>query len=54
MFYYGHALMDCSPGLPQHVKIELKMRVRSFPSFFLLAPVDGEVFENADLYQERL
>jgi hypothetical protein len=47
-------LWTAHPDCPQHVKIELETRVRSFPSSFLLAPVDGEVFENADLCQERL
>jgi hypothetical protein len=39
---------------PEHVKAELELRVRSLPSSFLVAPVDGEIFENAALYQERL
>ena len=44
------AHLDC----PEHVKIELKTRVRSFPPSFLLAPVDGEVFDNVDVCHERL
>jgi hypothetical protein len=42
------------PECPEHVKAELELRVRSLPSSFLVAPVDGEVFENAALCQERL
>ena len=42
------------PECPEHAKAELELRVRSLPSSFLVAPVDGEVFENAALCQERL
>jgi hypothetical protein len=31
----------------------LETRVRSFPPPFLLASISGEVFENADVSQER-
>jgi hypothetical protein len=44
------AHLDC----PEHVKIELKTRVQSFPPSFPLAPVNDKVFEKADVRQERL
>jgi hypothetical protein len=47
-------LWRAHPECPEHVKAELETRVRSLPSSFLLAPVDGEVFQNKDLSQERL
>ncbi|ERF71028.1 hypothetical protein EPUS_03308 [Endocarpon pusillum Z07020] len=47
-------LWTAHPECPEHVKAQLEARVRSFPSSFLLAPVDGEVFENPDICQERL
>jgi hypothetical protein len=47
-------LWRAHPECPEHVKAELETRVRSFPSSFLLAPVDGELFQNADICQERL
>jgi hypothetical protein len=54
LYFNMTALWDARPDCPEHLKIELKTRVRSFPPSFLLAPVDGEVFENADVCQERL
>jgi hypothetical protein len=39
---------------PEHRKPDLKARVRSLPSSYLLHPVAGEVFKNLDLCQERL
>jgi hypothetical protein len=47
-------LWRAHPEYPEHVKAELETRVRSFSSSFLLAPVDGELFQNADTCQERL
>jgi hypothetical protein len=47
-------LWTADPGWPEHVKPELERRVRSLPSSFLLPPVAGELFVNADVYQERL
>jgi hypothetical protein len=47
-------LWTAHPDWPEHVKAELEARIRSFSSSFLLAPADGEVFDNADVYQERL
>jgi hypothetical protein len=42
------------PDCPKHLKPELEKRVKSLPSSFLVAPETGEVFENANLCQERL
>ena len=54
LYFNMTALWTAHPDCLEHVKIELKTRVRSFPPSFLLAPVDGEVFDNADMCQERL
>jgi hypothetical protein len=54
LYFNRTALWTAPPDCLQHVKIELETPVRSFPPSFLLAPVDGEVFENADLCRERL
>jgi hypothetical protein len=43
------ALWTAHPDCPEHVKIELKTRVQSFLSSFLLASVGGELFKNADV-----
>jgi hypothetical protein len=42
------------PKCPEHVKTGLETCVQSFTPSFLLAPIGGEVFENADVSQERL
>jgi hypothetical protein len=54
LYFNMTALWTAHPNCPQHVKIELEKPVRPFPPSFLLAPVDGEVFESADLCRERL
>ena len=55
MLYFNMtALWTAHPDYPEHVKIELETRVRSLPPSFLLAPINGEVFENADVCHERL
>jgi hypothetical protein len=48
------ALWSAHSECPEHVKVELEARVRSFPPSCLLAPVAGEVFDNPDVCQERL
>jgi hypothetical protein len=47
-------LWTAHPGCPEHAKPELERRVRSLPSSFLLPPVAGEVFVDADVCQESL
>jgi hypothetical protein len=54
LYFNMTALWTAHPNYPEHVKIELKTRVQSFPPFFLLASVNGEVFNNADVCQKRL
>jgi hypothetical protein len=54
LYFNITVLWTAHPDCPEHVKIKLETRVRSFPPSFLLAPVDGEVFDNADVCQERL
>jgi hypothetical protein len=46
-------LWTAHPDCPEHVKTDLEARVRSLPSS-LNVPVAGEVFDNADICQERL
>jgi hypothetical protein len=45
-------LWTAHPECPEHVKIELKTGVQSFLSFFLLVPISGKVFDNADVSQK--
>ena len=47
-------LWTAHPECSEHVKAQLEARVRSFPSSFLFISVNGEVFENPDICQERL
>jgi hypothetical protein len=47
-------LWNAHPACPEHVKADLEARVRSFPSYYLLAPIAGEVFDNVELCKERL
>jgi hypothetical protein len=49
LYFNMTALWTAHPDCPEVVKIELETRVRSFPPSFLLAPVDGEVFDNEDV-----
>lgn len=42
------------PNCPEHIREELEAKLRSLPPSFLVAPAAGEVFENADLCQDRL
>lgn len=47
-------LWTAHPECPEHFKTDLKTRVRSLLSFYLLRPVTGEVFEDPDLCYKRL
>ena len=47
-------LWTAHPECPEHVKVQLEVHVRSFPSSFLFAPINDEVFKNSDICQERL
>lgn len=47
-------LWTAHPDRPEHIRVELEGRIRSFPASFLELPVAGEVFENPDVCQERL
>ena len=42
------------PHCPTHLRGEVKARVRAFPPAFLNEPLNEEVFDNVELYRERL
>lgn len=48
------ALWTAHPHCPAHLRDEVKARVRALPSAFLEEPTNSEVFDNVELYQERL
>jgi hypothetical protein len=47
-------LWNAHPECPEHIKADLEARVWSFPPFYLLALVAGEIFDNLELCKERL